>query len=593
MGLLLATVWAISPRLEEGWPFHLPGYCGLAGNSAQPFRGGYAYKPTPSSSEIRDSFRVFSWDGREIPPWPQGALTTGNYFAPCLGDINGDGGLDIVYRGNLGSAGPCRIEAIDLQSGNYLPGWPISRGGGKGWGPVNLWDMDGDGLPEVVATEDTLVGAKHYVIAHMFDGDGSELPGWPVVFPGWLSFQTTPAVGDPDADGMGEVVFPAGDSVTMLDATGTVEPGWPFPLGQGLPPSWVERGGSPKLVDLDLDGTQEIILFTHIEDTSGDTLHPFPDTTRVFVFNHDGTLLPGSPWILHSVGDYYKLGDADGDGIPEVILPYAGGSVLFLDPYGNIKGAFQRPPRLHLINPGYNGTADTDGDGRAEIVFSGVQFIPATMSTKGDTMVSVELRRAGVVAFDLAGKVVWELRLNRVHPPESLMSPGAFATSCTVTFGDPDGDGFLEFSHDLVEQLGHGCNYVFDSWLYIWELPGITNWRIDWSGPSHDQWNTNNYDFWPENPPLVKEASGKNEDFAISVFPNPGRGRLKVSLMVPSSLPVIVKAYDPAGRMVLSQDMGVVGPGVQTLEMLLGPGIYFLKAEAGSWAGMTKGAVVR
>lgn len=538
MGLLLVTVWATSPRLEEMWPFYFSGYCGLTGNTAQPFGCGYAYKPSVYGQP--ESLWVINCRGHEIPPWPQGAIVTYNHFAPCLGDINGDGGLDIIYRGGYA---PSRIEAIELRTGDYLPGWPLNRGAGKGWVPINLWDMDGDGLPEVVAMEDTLLGVQHHVIVHIFDGDGSELPGWPVVLPGWLSFQTRPAVGDPDADGISEVVFPVGDSLMMLDAMGNPEPGWPFPLRQGLPPDWLEKGGSPRLVDFDLDGTQEIILFTQIEDTS-DTSYPFPDTTRIFVFNHDGTLFPGSPWILHSVSDYgYKVGDADGDRIPEVILPYSGDSVILFDPHGNIKYAFRVPSRLHLTAPDFNGMADTDGDGRAEIVFSGIRFMPGTMSTKGDTAISVELRRAWVVAFDLSGKVVWELRLNRIHPPESLYSLSAFGTSCMISFADIDGDGFLEFSHDLWEQLGHGCNYRFDSWLYTWEIPGITGWRIDWSGPAHDPWNTNNYDFWPNNPPVVRESAGRNHGVSLSVFPNPGKNIISRPLINPP----LSSLYSPPG----------------------------------------------
>lgn len=298
--------------------------------------------------------------------------------------------------------------------------------------------------------------------------------------------------------------------------------------------------------------------------------------------------------ILRFVSDYdYKFGDADADGIPEIILPYAGDTVIFLDPYGNIRFAFRRPPRLHLTTPCFGGTADTDGDGRAEIVFSGVMFIPRTTATKGDTTISVELRRAGVIAFDLSGNVVWELRLNRIHPPESLTSPFAFGTSCTVSFGDVDGDGFLEFSHDFWEELGSGCDYGYVSWLYTWEIPGITNWRIDWSGPAHDPWNTNNYDFWQANPPLVRESTGKAGSPVLSVFPNPGKGIITLNLEILSPSPVFLEAYDPAGRLVYSEKIECLGPGSHQLTIALKPGVYILRAQAEKESGETKAILVK
>lgn len=157
-------------------------------------------------------------------------------YSLCLGDINCDGRLDVVYAGDWCAIS--RIYSRDISTGEVLPGWPVTLG--KYLSSPSLWDMDGDRCPEVIAIMDSIMGeGLHGVQVHILDSDGSDLPGWPLSLVGWTGW-LNPAVGDPDGDGVGEVILMSGASLHMFDAHASIEPGWPFILGQDLPSHWRE-----------------------------------------------------------------------------------------------------------------------------------------------------------------------------------------------------------------------------------------------------------------------------------------------------------------------------------------------------------------
>ncbi len=599
IGLIIVNLWAVSPRLEWGWPIYFPvnehgGY--TPGIPLQPFEGGWAY----IASCWEDSIYILSWDGRPVPPWPlsPGLGVNINMFSLCLGDINRDGGLDVVYSAQTGAGN--WIYVHEIKTGNLLPGWP-KRFNNAVYLP-SLWDMDGDGFPEVIAVEDSFMGNwRHLTRVHAIDQDGSELPDWPREFQG-ASYpdQMRPALGDPDRDGNPEVALSAGDSVILLDAGGNIKPGWPFTLGDGLPQHWMERCSFIALADLDGDGIQEIVFSTYIRDTTGgDTNYLFPDTSRLFALSVDASLKPGWPVVFEGGGCPFILSDVDGDGPPEIFVIRAELDehyrwryyFLFLGSQGEIKFSFPEPAYRHFMGFRLCGAGDTDGDGMGEIIFSGIKFKPYETSVQGNQ--ALKPSEAGLIALDCFGRETWSIRLSPHLPPDSLYNPYSFWTHAIPSFSDVDGDGFLEISHDLAEEVGEDCYHPEHLWLYTWEFPGITNWRIDWSGPSHDPWNTNNYNFWPRNPPLVRESDSKDNCLALLAIPNPGKGNLTLCLTLHLSLPVVLKAYDPAGRVVFLRDLGNLGPGTRLVEIRLDPGVYFLKAEAGPRNRIVKTVVAR
>jgi hypothetical protein len=86
---------------------------------------------------------------------------------------------------------------------------------------------------------------------------------------------SSPLVIDLDQDGTKEIVFGSWDgNLRVVDSAGKDKPGWPF---------FVEKGffGSPTAVDFDQDGKLEIVLGA--------------DTGNLYVFYYDGRVFPGWP----------------------------------------------------------------------------------------------------------------------------------------------------------------------------------------------------------------------------------------------------------------------------------------------------------
>jgi len=139
---------------------------------------------------------VYSWDrfGANLPGWP--ATVDGRaYSSPALGDLTGDGFLDVVI-----GADDNRVYAWD-RDGAALVGWPV-RVGGNVWSSPVLGDVDGDGFLDVTV-------GSHDAHVHAWDRFGSSVHGWPKAT--GARIQSSPALGDINADGVLDVVVAATD----------------------------------------------------------------------------------------------------------------------------------------------------------------------------------------------------------------------------------------------------------------------------------------------------------------------------------------------------------------------------------------------
>jgi hypothetical protein len=196
-------------------------------------------------------------DGTNVAGFPY--LANGGISVdPCVGDLDNDGQVEIVFF--------CRnryLYAVQQDGTNY-PGFPVYMG----YPAVGTWvsspglgDMDGDGMLEIIYTPNDAGGLLSRVIVvdtdYVGGTSGQVLPGWPVELPG--SSEGSPVIGDIDGDmspdilrGIGGGHESAPYNLYAFHADGTEIDGFPITLAGPLMPS-------PVITDLDSDFDVDIV----------------------------------------------------------------------------------------------------------------------------------------------------------------------------------------------------------------------------------------------------------------------------------------------------------------------------------------------
>jgi hypothetical protein len=313
-------VWALN---ADGTP--LPGWPIPVGGNVRSTAALADLDPTFPGLEVIVGVQdgtVQAWhaDGSRVPGWP---VQAGNFVercAPAVGDVDGDGHLEVFvgswYDGNPGSTGGVYGFHHD---GTPLAGWPkLTATHTSVIASAALADLDSDhNLEIIVGTYET--AGKIYVWHH----DGSDMSGWPYTIPRGTSstslVSASPAVGDIDGDGALEIVCgSAGQCGTVYawNRGGTVIPGWPALVNA------VVDGSSPVLADVDADGGIEIVI------GSGSGFTPFGCTagaiSKAYVLRANGTVMPGWPLDLGTATTPSPaVADIDDDGNVEVVMAFS------------------------------------------------------------------------------------------------------------------------------------------------------------------------------------------------------------------------------------------------------------------------------
>jgi len=241
------------------------------------------------------------WNGQGTPD----GFTEGVWSSPAVGDVDGDGFVDIVF-----GSWDHRIYALD-RFGRALPGFPYQHHDTV-WSSPALYDVDGDGRVEIFIGVDSSPHRGGQMLSLDWNG-GAVGVRW-VQTIGEI-FQSSPVIADVDRDGRAEVVVGSGDLFGTVDSRrvwmwhaddGSPQPGWPVTLGAAVT-------GSPALGDLDGDGRLDVVIGDR-----GRGLHALSSTGSV-IWSRDvsrrSAADPGTGYWSSPA-----IADVDGDGRQDVLI---------------------------------------------------------------------------------------------------------------------------------------------------------------------------------------------------------------------------------------------------------------------------------
>ncbi len=360
---------------------------------------------------------------------------------PVVVDLDGDGIPEVVANFACDDSWQRGVLRAFHGDGG-APFWTVSDAALElnGRASIAAGDLDGDGHAEIVAVAEPSVG-----LIYAFHHDGTLF--WRSTRRGGAAYTTDvenggPSLADLDGDGRPEVVFGA----AVLNADGVLV--WEQGTGAGEGTNAGYVGGIAAIADLDGDGRPDVV--------SGHR-----------AFHGDGTPM----WTATPPDGYPAIAQFDADAQPEVVL-VASGNVYLLD---GRTGAVEWGPTA-LPGGGRGGpptVADFDGDGAPEIGVAGAASYsvydpagPVAVLWSRDTQ-DVSSNATGSSVFDFEGDGVAEVvyddecvvRVYRGTDGEvQLEIPSSSATIHEYPLvADVDGDGHSEIVIVANSRVDPGC----------------------------------------------------------------------------------------------------------------------------------------
>jgi len=452
--------------------------------------------------------------------------SAGSFFAsPKLADVDGDNKLEIL----IGSYDK-KFHAYKT-NGTEVPGFPVTTGGFiRSTAAVDLNSVTG---ARVIAfgSED----GKLYAV----DKNGANLPGFPVQTP--KGIKSSPVISDLNNDGQKEIVVLSGDGkLYAYSMNGVSLNGFPVQVQTTEDNFGVQIiMPSPAVVDLDGNGTKEIVLGTldknlKVINSDGTTkftrtldsaVYASPviakihsSTYRIVLATAGGTIYVydtnGGLVIQKNVGAGFVaspvIADINQDGDPKLIAATVTGEIFCIDAV-TMNITWNIPTGQQIYSS--PAIADIDGDNYLDMIFGG---------------------QAGfILPLTREGGLVDSLTMANIEPFDSWIISSA-------AIGDIDKDGKL----DLVTAS-------MDNKVKAFSLPGTTtNSRVWWSSFGNDLRNTRVSDSLTSvgvhnTSSLTADKYSLNQN-----YPNPFNPTTKISFSIAKNDFVSIKIFDMLGKQV-------------------------------------------
>ena len=294
-----------SQKKDLGFPFMVPGKILGEASVGDLNNDGYmeiVVSVPVLADVIHSSIYVFEFDGEKyIESWHfmEDKKSGEIIHSPSLGDIDGDGDLEIItgtHQYNFRWAG---IVYAFHHDGSKVSGWPVKSiyKSGSFYPTPSLGDIDNDGLLEVIV-------GTYYKYLYAWNGNGKLVScRWPVDLSDDIRSHS-PQLGDLDSDGDIEIIqigAKNGD-IFILDEKGIIL--------QTIYPDIANFSRTPGLGDIDCDGDLEI--FVNIG-------------KYIYGWHHDGEKVNGVwPVFINNIANSARasiiIGDVNDDHQPDILF---------------------------------------------------------------------------------------------------------------------------------------------------------------------------------------------------------------------------------------------------------------------------------